>query len=279
MRERGVKSEPDRSGAARDLQGDPGLLIVNADDCGSSRECTEAIFECFRLGRITSTTAMVFMEDSNRAASIARERRLTDIGLHLNLTEPYTDATTPEDVRERQRSVIRYFRGTRLRWRRWLFDPLVQTDIDACIRDQLERFIALFGCEPSHFDGHRHVHICPNVVLSRVIPEGAKVRNSLDFGARGGRPALAARAIRRRILFRRRVTTRYFFSLDNAADLALSLATRSTVELMAHLQEPEQYSLLRSDEWVQALRRRRLGSFRDLEASAIGNDGRMRAKD
>ena len=65
------------------------MLIINADDLGRSRAETDAALRCYKAGRITSVSAMVFMSDSERAAEVARENEL-DVGLHLNFGEPFT---------------------------------------------------------------------------------------------------------------------------------------------------------------------------------------------
>ena len=46
------------------------MLIINADDFGHSRLATERILSCRKSGAITSTSAMVFMEDSLGAADL-----------------------------------------------------------------------------------------------------------------------------------------------------------------------------------------------------------------
>src|SRR5712671_5161398 len=66
-----------------------GLLIVNADDWGRDRSTTAAILNCAVRGVASSVSAMVFMEDSERAAAIAQERGI-DAGLHLNLTTSFS---------------------------------------------------------------------------------------------------------------------------------------------------------------------------------------------
>ena len=48
-------------------------LIVNADDFGRDTEATDHTIRAFRAGRVTSATAMVHMEDSERGASFAIE--------------------------------------------------------------------------------------------------------------------------------------------------------------------------------------------------------------
>ena len=59
------------------------MLIINADDWGRAVAETDAALRCYRAGRITSVSAMVFMHDSERAATLAKQEDL-DAGLHLN---------------------------------------------------------------------------------------------------------------------------------------------------------------------------------------------------
>lgn len=58
------------------------MIIVNADDWGRSRSETDAALFCYRKGRITSVSAMVFMEDSDRAADLAKDEGI-DVGVAL----------------------------------------------------------------------------------------------------------------------------------------------------------------------------------------------------
>ena len=51
-----------------------GRLIVNADDWGRDPRTTGRILDCALRGAVSSVSAMVFMEDSERAATLARER-------------------------------------------------------------------------------------------------------------------------------------------------------------------------------------------------------------
>jgi len=52
------------------------MLIINADDWGRSVAETDAALRCYKGGRTTSVSAMVFMEDSERAAELAKENEL-----------------------------------------------------------------------------------------------------------------------------------------------------------------------------------------------------------
>jgi predicted glycoside hydrolase/deacetylase ChbG (UPF0249 family) len=77
-----------------DQQQEPGppvdspVVIVNADDWGIRARATDRILDCIRLGTVSSTSAMVFMADSQRAAELARQEGV-DTGLHLNLTAQF----------------------------------------------------------------------------------------------------------------------------------------------------------------------------------------------
>src|SRR5579863_9771612 len=61
--------------------GSRSVLIVNADDWGWDRETTDRTLNCFLEGSLSSVSAMVFMQDSERAARLARQHGI-DAGLH-----------------------------------------------------------------------------------------------------------------------------------------------------------------------------------------------------
>ena len=154
------------------------ILIVNADDFGWNREATDKTLDAFAANRITGATALVHMEDSDRAAELALEAGLP-VGLHLNLTDPFTDPATNATRRARQLLVCEQFSKQRLRIRSWSFDPRIRTNVETAVSDQLERFEELYGQPPTHVDGHNHVHACPNVALAAPLASIAKMRNGL----------------------------------------------------------------------------------------------------
>src|SRR5437762_3797838 len=55
-----------------------GLLIVNADDWGRDLYTTGRILDCCARGVVSSVSAMVFMEDSERAAAMALQLGIED---------------------------------------------------------------------------------------------------------------------------------------------------------------------------------------------------------
>lgn len=254
-----------------------GLLVVNADDWGGSEATTDAILGTFEAGRITSASGMVYMPDSARAAELAARTGLP-VGLHINLTEPLTGPDTPPPVRERQRHVAARLGGVgrdghpgTARLRKWLYDPTIKSDVDKAIADQLERFEALYGRAPTHFDGHNYVDLCPNVFLSRSIPAGSVMRNSLDCYPLERSAKGLIRALRQCTRSRRLRSTRYLLHisalrLDESAppDPRLRLAHDVPVEVMGHPDNKAELAAFMSPAWERVMGEHRLASFAAL---------------
>lgn len=240
-----------------------GLLIVNADDWGGFREGTDAIESCFAIGAISSTTAMVHMADSQRAAELARERE-RPTGLHLNLTQPYDAAAVPTPARERQLRLCAHF--TALARRRWTLslDPRVHRLVADGIRDQLEEFRERYEREPTHVDSHHHVHVCPDVFLSLALASGTRVRQALSFApaVRRSAPKSLARRVKHDLLARRFLTTARFWCAGELSDgdgavpiaEAVACAQSSTIEIMVHPSFESDLAVLRSETWLGTLR-------------------------
>jgi hypothetical protein len=235
------------SEANRILPSNKGLLIVNADDWGRDRETTERTLECFSRGTISAVSAMVFMQDSERAAAIARERGI-DAGLHLNLTTPFSAPKCPTRLRERQHELAQYLQ--RHAFARVVFHPGLVRSFEYVVAAQRDEFLRLYGVAPGRFDGHHHMHLCSNVLLGGLIPRGTLVRRSFSF--RPGEKSFMNRLYRRgvdRILIRRHCLVDFFFSLQ-PLDLSghvqriFSLASKCTVEVETHPINPDEYQFL-----------------------------------
>jgi chitin disaccharide deacetylase len=248
----------------------PGLLIVNADDLGLDTANTDAILDCFRSGAISSTTALVWMRDSDRAAELARRERIPT-GLHLNLIEPYTAPDVPARVADAQRRVVEHLRtgslGSQVYHRDW------SEDFRQCISHQLSRFGELYGAPPTHLDGHRHMHLAMNALLSRALSPVRRCRRPVNRtpqeSASHKRLARSALSVLVRLRF---TTTDACFSVrslhpalgGSGLDEVLARAHRDSVELYVHPGYRDELPLLRSEEWRARLVAQRLGSFEDL---------------
>src|SRR6266550_503295 len=149
------------------------MLIINADDWGRSVAETDAALRCYKGGRITSVSAMVFMEDSERAADLAKENDL-DVGLHLNFTDKFTANHYPGTLGNYHSKIVRFLR--RSKYSQLLYNPFLRKEFVYSYEAQIGEFARLYSKPPSHIDGHHHMHLCANVLLSNVIPTGMKVR-------------------------------------------------------------------------------------------------------
>jgi predicted glycoside hydrolase/deacetylase ChbG (UPF0249 family) len=231
-----------------------GSLIVNADDWGRDVENTDRTLECIAAGAVSSVSAMVFMAGSERAASIACERGI-DAGLHLNLTTSFSANSTPARMREHQERIARY-----LAWHRFgyvVFHPGLKNSFEYVVAQQLEEFQRLYGHSPERIDGHHHAHLCANVLLGKLLPEGTVVRRNFSF--RRGEKSLANRLYRawidRKLAQRHRLAD-YFFALDvreprEQLREKVLLAREFNVEIETHPVNRQEYDFLQSGEFVR----------------------------
>lgn len=239
----------------------PQMLIVTADDLGRSIAATDAIMTCFAQGRISATSAMVFMADSDRAAALAKPSGLP-VGLHVNFSEPLTGDSVPAPIRQAHDRIRTFL--TSNKYALLLFNPLLVEPFRVVFEAQLSEFERLYGRLPSHVDGHQHLHLATNVLLQRLMPEGAIVRRNFSFRS-GEKGAINRwyRSIVDRHLRQRHRTTDYFFSLTHHLTPELlarviALSTSAKVELMAHPERQEDFEFLMGETFKLALARTRL---------------------
>jgi chitin disaccharide deacetylase len=228
-----------------------GLLIVNADDWGRDRENTERTHECIRLRSVSSVSAMVFMEDSERAASVARDSGI-DAGLHLNFTTPFSAPNCPALLADRQREVCAYLLSHRLA--RGVFHPGLVRSFDYVAAAQMDEFRRLYQRAPSRLDGHHHMHLCANVFLGKLLPRGAIVRRNESFlPSEKGLTNRLYRHVQDRFLAQRHRVVDFFFTLAPLRQVArlhrmFSFSRKFVVELETHPVKPEEYRFLTSGE-------------------------------
>lgn len=230
------------------------MLTVTADDWGLRPEVSDAILACWRAGAIDGASAMVEMEDSERAFALAAAERVP-LGLHLNLTTPFT-AAAAEPRRLRQRAAVAYFARPR---RRLVFDPLARGRLDACVADQLDAFAAATGATPRHADGHQHIQTCPTVLASPALGRVGSLREAHALVA--GQRSVPRRAYRGAVNFaiRRRFRSARFVSLRDlhpalggvGLEVLERLAREGDVEVMTHPAWEDERELLLSPQWAE----------------------------
>ncbi len=249
-----------------------GLLIINADDWGRDRETTERTLDCVFRGAVSSVSAMVFMEDSERAAAIAREQGI-EAALHLNFTTPFSAPGCPTRLVERQRELVAYLRRHPLA--RAVFHPGLVRSFEYVVTVQLDEFRRLYRSDPERIDGHHHMHLCANVLFQRLLPPGTIVRRYFSFepGEKRFRNSLY-RQFTRLMLARRHRTTDSFFSLSPLEPPArlqriFSLASKYVVEVETHPINPDEYGFLAGGEIF-----RQIGDSRIAPPSVVFRRGR-----
>jgi predicted glycoside hydrolase/deacetylase ChbG (UPF0249 family) len=231
-----------------------GILIVNADDWGRDRENTDRTLDCVIRGTVSAISAMVFMEDSERAAAIALENRL-DAGLHLNFTTQFTGPRIPAPLIEHQARLAKHLRRARLS--QILFHPGLTRSFAYVVSAQLDEYSRLFGSAPRRIDGHHHMHLCANVLYGNLLPAGTVVRRNFSF--RAGEKSYANRIYRQMIdrkLAKRYSLTQYFYSLPpleprSRLQRIFALAKEFSVEVETHPVVREEYDFLLSEEFLR----------------------------
>jgi chitin disaccharide deacetylase len=240
------------------------MLIVNADDWGRSQAETNVTLGCHKEKRITSVSAMVFMADSERAAALAKDNGL-DVGLHLNFSEKFTDTMRSERLGDHHNRIVRFLKQNK--YSQLLYNPFLRKSFSYSYEAQAEEFVRLFGKPPSHIDGHHHMHLCANLLLSKLIPAGMRMRRNFSFWP--GEKSLLNRAYRglvdRWLACRYRLPD-YFFDLtqcieEKKMDRVAALAKSSNVELMTHPIVRTELEYLMGDRFQAMLRCLEVGGY------------------
>ena len=169
-------------------------LIVNADDLGWTEGVNRGILETFHNGIVTSTSLLANGAAFAGGVEAARSAPGLGVGVHLNLSDG-----PPVADRETITTLLTYdgeFAGgpenlllRRARGGLSLFE--VETEWDAQIQK-----IRDAGIEPTHLDGHKHVHMLPGLFeialklakghgigAVRVSLEASSLRAALSSGA------------------------------------------------------------------------------------------------
>ena len=243
------------------------MLIITADDFGKNLATTNNIIKCSAKKSISSVSAMVFMHDSERAASLSRMSGL-EIGLHLNFTEPFTSENVPYDIRLHQRKISNYLNLHRLM--QLIYNPILCNSFIKVYNAQLDEFKRLYNKLPSFFNGHHHMHLCSNMVLGRLIPEKSRIRGTFTFHT-GEKNFinLCYRYFLTKFLTKHYITTTSFFSIapihnEKRINSIFQRAHRENVEVEVHPENHEEKKFLLSKQYQELLIDTSRGTFGNL---------------
>jgi len=136
-------------------------LIVNADDLGWTHGVNRGILEAFHKGIVTSASLLANGEAFADGVELTRSAPNLGVGVHLNLSDG-----APLARRDEAESLLDergMFKGgpesllVRLA-RRGLALEEVEVEWEAQVQA-----VQKAGIEPTHLDGHRHVHMLPGL--------------------------------------------------------------------------------------------------------------------
>jgi len=168
-------------------------LIVNADDLGWTEGVNRGIAEAHRHGIVTSTSVLANGRAFAPAVELVDRMPALGVGVHLNLSDG-----APVAKREQVGSLVNdrgMLKGgpesLLLRMaRRGLVLEQVEREWDAQIRKVRDA-----GIQPTHLDGHKHVHMLPGLFeialrlgkrhgigAVRVAHEASTLRAALSAG-------------------------------------------------------------------------------------------------
>lgn len=221
------------------------MLILNADDWGFDALTTRRVLDCVDGGAISSVSAMVFMEDSEAAAALARDRGI-DAGLHLNLDTPFSAVSVPSKLLEHQAKLAAFLKSP---FSRPFFHPGLIRSFECVVLAQLHEYHRLYGTPPRRIDGHHHVHLSANVLFGGLLPPGTVLRPhfSRETGEKRIRNSLF-RCYTQLILPRSHPTVDNLFALPPLKPERLlpifSRSREATVEVEAHPANPAEFQFL-----------------------------------
>jgi predicted glycoside hydrolase/deacetylase ChbG (UPF0249 family) len=146
---------------------DDRVLILHADDVGSSHAANAAAFECLGQGSLTSGSVIVPAAWFPEAAAYAREHPKADIGVHLTLTCEY-DSYRWRALTDRSVGPGLYDEEGYL-WRTVAeaVDHISVREAEAELRSQVETALAA-GIDATHLDTHMGTVVHPRFIETYV---------------------------------------------------------------------------------------------------------------
>ena len=239
-------------------------LIINADDLGWTEGVNRGIAEAHRHGIVTSASLLANAAAFDSALELARATPGLGVGVHLNLShgQPAAERELVTTLLNDQGELVGGPESLLLRMARHSVRlGEVEQEWDAQIQK-----VRNAGIEPTHLDGHRHVHMLPGlfeIVLRlakrhgigavRVSHEESSLRAALSTGekqktsvvmkqgvqARGLK--LLARDAREQAERAGIATADYFCGIAHTGELTregvmrlLEILPEGTTELMCH---------------------------------------------
>src|SRR6516225_9578105 len=136
-------------------------LIVNADDLGWTEGVNRGIVEAHQKGLVTSCSLMANGRAFESAFEAAQSNPQLGIGVHLNLSDGPPTAPA-EEVRGLLNEVGELEDGPESLLLRIASRSIAMEEVEREWDAQIQK-VRRNGIEPTHLDGHKHVHMLPGL--------------------------------------------------------------------------------------------------------------------
>lgn len=243
------------------------MLIINADDWGKNKLTTDRSLSCYKNGRITSASAMVFMADSERASELALENKL-DTGLHLNFILKFDGNVKSSKLKSSHQLITSFL--AKNKYCLLIYNPLLTRQFDYVYKAQYEEYVCLYNQKPTHIDGHKHMHLCTNMIVDSIIPHGYKIRRNFSFAC--GEKGFLNRFYRYIVdkwIIKKYFCTDYFFDFvpfyKERLQKIVNYAQSMSVELMVHPERAEEFNILMSNQFQEIIFKAKLINYSELK--------------
>lgn len=208
-------------------------LLINADDFGWSKSCTDAIIQSFEKGYITTTTMCANGGAFDYAVQQAKEKGFQDrIGIHFVLTEgrPLTDAIGKNPLFCDESGC---FHGQVPRYQP--LDRKTREEVLAELTAQAQRF-ADSGLAFHHADSHHHIHTAPFItplvckVMKRFVIQKLRIHRNI------GLMSSLKRTLKQvyNLTLGSKKYTNLFGSFEDIKNCPQVLSRNTTLEIMCH---------------------------------------------
>ena len=136
-------------------------LIVNADDLGWTEGVNRGIVDAHRKGLVTSSSLLANGSAFESARAAAKSNPELGIGVHLNLSDGSPTAAA-EEVQGLLNEAGELEEGPESLLLRIASRSLALEEVEREWDAQIQKVRAA-GIEPTHLDGHKHVHMLPGL--------------------------------------------------------------------------------------------------------------------
>jgi predicted glycoside hydrolase/deacetylase ChbG (UPF0249 family) len=186
-------------------------LIVNADDLAWTEGVNRGIAQAHRYGIVTSATILANGAAFASAVELVKATPSLAVGVHLNLSDG-KPVSPPETVPSIVNDRGEFKGGPEALLLRVARRNLRIKEVEMEWETQIRKVVNA-GIQPTHLDGHKHVHMLPGmfeIVLRlakrnaipavRISHEGSSLRAALSSGENQNIPLVMKQGVQARVL-------------------------------------------------------------------------------